>query len=344
VLLAIAILLAAGGPLGLRTQGPLRELFLDVTGADARPIDRPEIDVRWSMANSWNEPMALQRGSDWANQELDEQADSLSLRAKAPWPWLGKRVWSALEWKITEHWGGWSDRPIEAWHSLIGAFNYQRSLYPRDQIHLLYQDAGATAFDIEGGTLAAGDLTARTQVALLTDGPVAVAGRFDFKLPIGSLSAAGGSGGFDAGLGLLATWPFADWGALHGLIALSRFSQLSAPTLLQPKAWHFSAEASFEATAGAWTFLLEDRCLSPLLEPGWVWLPAAGGDDALLSSGYYADFRAHNQISIGVRRGRFSAWLSEDFTPGPNPHSVMKWLWVSNAPDLVIGVAFTQSL
>ncbi len=343
MLLLLSTLLATGGPLGLRTQGPLRELFLDMTGADARPIDRPELDVRWSMANTWNEPMALQRGSDWANQELDEQADSLSFRYKAPWPWWQKRVWSALEWKITEHWGGWSDRPIEAWHSLIGAFNYQRSMYPRNEVHLRYQDAGATAFDIQGATLAPGDLTARTQAALL-DGPVALAARFDFKLPIGSLSAAGGSGGFDAGLGIVATWPFSTWGTLHGLLALSRFSHLSAPTALQPKAWHLSFEASLEATLGSWTFLLEDRALSPLLEPGWQYLPSPGGDDALLSTGLYADFRTHNQISLGVRRGRFSVWLSEDFTPGSNPHSVLKWLWVSNAPDLVIGVAFTQAL
>ena len=49
-------------------------------------------------------------------------------------------------------------------------------------------------------------------------------------------------------------------------------------------------------------------------------------------------------VSLGVRRGRFSAWFSEDFTPGSNPHSVLTWLWVSNAPDVVIGVAFTQPL
>jgi len=67
-------------------------------------------------------------------------------------------------------------------------------------------------------------------------------------------------------------------------------------------------------------------------------------DDALLSSGLYADFRAHNQISIGVRIGRFTIWMSEDFTPGPNPHSVLPFLWVSNAPDLVMGIAYSLSL
>src|SRR5207302_6880316 len=133
---------------------------------------------------------------------------------------------------------GWSDAPIESWHRLIGAFEYQRPLFARNEVHLVYQDVGTTAFDIESATLALGDLTSRTQVALLP-GPVAVAGRFDFKLPVGSLSAAGGSGGFDAGAGLVATWPFSTWGTLHALVALSRFSHLSTPAALQPKAWHF---------------------------------------------------------------------------------------------------------
>ena len=88
-------LVAAGGPLGLRTQGPLRELFLDVTAADARPIDRGEVELRWSVANTWNEPMMLQRGGEWATQTMDEQADAVTLRLRTPWPGF-PTVWSAL--------------------------------------------------------------------------------------------------------------------------------------------------------------------------------------------------------------------------------------------------------
>jgi hypothetical protein len=336
-------LVAAGGPLGLRTQGPLRELFLDITAADARPIDHPEIDVRYSVANTWNEPMALHRGSEWATQTLDEQADALTLRVKVPWPGFTS-VWSAVEWKLTEHWGGWTDRPIESWHSLVGAFNYQRSQYARNQVRLLYADARGSAFDVRSPTLAPGDLTARTQILLL-DAAVALAARMDVKAPFGSLSAAGGSGGFDAGVGLVATWAPSPVVALHVLAAVSRFSTLAAPTALQPKPWHFTAETSLEVEIGAFTLLVEDRVLSPLLQKGWSRVDGGDGtQDALLSSGLYADFRPHNQISIGLRRGRFSTWLSEDFTPGPNPASVLRWAWVSNAPDIVVGVAFTQPL
>jgi len=69
-----------------------------------------------------------------------------------------------------------------------------------------------------------------------------------------------------------------------------------------------------------------------------------GGDDALLSSGLYADFRVHNQISFGARWRNFTLWLSEDFTPGSNPHSVQTWIYVDNAPDVVLGFAYTVSL
>src|SRR3954470_23585207 len=96
VLFALGLILATGGPLGLRTQGPLRELFLDMTAADARPIQRPDFELRWSIANTWNEGMALRRGNEWANQTLDEQADSISLRVRTPWPRFPK-VWTAFE-------------------------------------------------------------------------------------------------------------------------------------------------------------------------------------------------------------------------------------------------------
>ncbi len=340
--LLLALLPAAAGPLGLRTQGALRELFLDVIGADARPLARPELDLRWALANDWNEPMELLLHTDAAHQFLDEQADSLTATYRAPWPRL-PWIWSAIEGRLTEHWGGWSDRPIEAWHRLSGAFDYQRDLFPRDQVHLLYADSGGVAFDVQSARLAIGDLVARTQATLLQGARGAVALRFDLKAPTGLLSRLGGSGGFDLGGGALGTVALAPWATVHGLIALSHFAELSTKTRLQPKPWHWSFELSLALSFGGTEVLLEDRCLSPLLPPGWKRVPG-GGDDALLSSGFYAGFRVHNQISAGVRRGRFSIWASEDFTPGPNPASTLHWLWVSNAPDIVLGLAFTQPL
>jgi uncharacterized protein DUF3187 len=346
LLASAAVQAQSRAPLGARTQGPLRELFLDVTGADARSIPAPELDVRYTVANTWNEPMVLLEGPHSAAQELDEQADSVALRLRVPWSRvLGPRfnhVSTAIEGRVTMHWGGYTDRAIEGWHSFSGAFNFRRDAYPRNQLHLAFGDDGGRAFALDGGSaLAIGDLVLRNQVTLAEAPDWGVAARLDLKLPVGSLARAGGSGGFDAGAGLLGTLEPTGWLTLHGLVALSAFSELSCTCSLQPKTWHFTAELSAAASWGDTTFLIEDRALSPLFPAGWTREPAHG-DDGLLSSGAFADFRVHNQISFAVRRGRFTFWFSEDFTPGPNPHSTLKWAWSSNAPDALFGMSFTQ--
>jgi hypothetical protein len=368
------------GPLGLRTQGTLRELFLDVTGADARAVERPSLELRYTVSNVWNEAMDLSRHGDRAQQELDEQADALGVKLTLPWSAIGgegpalllpgsarplfQRLSTAVELKLTEHWGGWSDRPIEAWHRLIGSFNFDRELHPRNRLRLYVADAGGTAFDLERPTLAFGDVAIRTQF-LLAEGGLAPASpggsaspkapaqsegatsalslRFDFKLPTGRLASAGGSGGFDAAVALLGTAQVSSAIALHGLVAVARFGGFSAPLLLQPKPWHFTAEVSAVFDLGLLQILLEDRVVSPLLQPGWNRLESFG-DDGLLSSGYFAGFRPHNQITWGLRVGRFSVWLSEDFTPGSNPRSSIPFYYESNSPDVTIGARWLQPL
>jgi hypothetical protein len=335
-------------PLGLRTQGPLRELFLDLTGADARSLAAPELNVRYSIANTWNEPMLLTNGSHTATQELDEQADSITIRLRAPWSrFLGpklSRVSTALEARATLHWGGFTDGAIEAWHSISGAFNFRRNFYPNDELHLRFGDDGGQAFNLSGhGRFAFGDLVLRNQITLLEAPDWGIAARLDVKLPTGSLSQAGGSGGFDVGSALLATIEPLDWLTFHGLVGMSAFSQLSCTCSLQPKTWHLTAEISAAASWGKTTFLIEDRVLSPLFPGGWTKEPV-NGDDGLLASGMFADFRTHNQVTFAVRRGRFTVWFSEDVTPGSNPRSTLKWIWSSNAPDVVVGLSFTQPL
>jgi hypothetical protein len=335
-------------PLGVRTQGPLRELFLDMTSADARSLPAPELDVRYTLANTWNEGMTLHAGIHTASQEMDEQADSLAVRLRVPWSRvLGPgfaRVSTAVEERLTLHWGGYSDRAIEGWHAFSGAFNFRRAANPRNELHLSFGDDRGTAFALNGGSaVALGDLVLRNQVTLADAPDWGVAARLDVKLPVGSLGQAGGSGGFDVGAGLLATVEPFGWLTLHGLLATSAFSELSCTCALQPKTWHFTAELSIAASWGGTTFLVEDRALSPLFPGGWN-RESENGDDGLLSSGAFADFRVHNQLTFAVRRGRFTVWFSEDFTPGPNPHSALKWAWSSNAPDALFGVSFTQPL
>ena len=348
LLASTAALPQSRAPLGARTQGPLRELFLELTGADARSLAAPELDVRYTVANTWNEPMVLTAGPHTAAQELDEQADSIAVRLRVPWsrvfgPEL-HRLSTAIEARATLHWGGYTDPAIEAWHSVSGAFNFRREFYPSDQLRLRFADDGGQAFDINGrAVFAIGDLVLRNQMTLLEAAEWGIAARVDVKLPTGSLAQAGGSGGFDAGGALLGTIEPLPWLTLHGLLGLSALSELSCTCSLQPKTWHFTGELSAAASWGATTFLVEDRVLSPLFPGGWTRVPR-NGDDGLLCSGMFADFRVHNQLSFAVRRGRFTGWLSEDFTPGPNPRSTLKWGWSSNAPDVVLGFSFTQPL
>src|SRR5256714_4714072 len=143
-------------PLGTPTQGPLRELFLDETGAEPRRSESSELTLRYSIANSWNEAMSIARGPSISSQEMDEQADSLTVRYRAPWSrWLGPKLAAfstTVEGRFTVHWGGYTDRGIEAWHGLVGAFNYERSRFPHNQVHLALGDEGGSAFQIDGAT------------------------------------------------------------------------------------------------------------------------------------------------------------------------------------------------
>jgi hypothetical protein len=381
ILLALAILCAAPtsapepmpdlAPLGLRTQGTLRELFLDLIGTDARPISKASLDLRYAVANDWGIPTAYQRGGTTVLQLLDEQADSLTLSARVPWSTLlgpgpapigarplWERLSSTIELRATLHWGGWSDRPIEAWHGFSGAFNFQRELYPRNQIHVfLGSTDGATAFDVQSSTFALGDAVVRNQLTLWEGGVSAgalapsgelrpawaVALRFDFKAPLGSLAKLGGSGGWDGGVAVVGTVEATTWLTLHSLLGLSLTSAWDSAIALQPKTYHSTAELSAVVGLWGWAFFVEDRVVSPLLMPGWDREEAAG-NDGYLASPYAADFRAHNQLSFGLRRQGLSVWLSEDFTPGPNPRSNLKWLYNSNAPDVVLGVAYRREL
>lgn len=359
-------------PLSLRTQGSVRELFLDMTIDDARPYPALELRLQYGIANDWGIPTALHRDGAAALQLLDEQADALTAAVRVPWsrllgaggrlPGSGRPLWervsTTLEGRLTLHWGGWSDEPIESWHDLVGAFNFNRADYARNQIRLFLGDPnGPAAFDVSSPRLALGDVVARTQATLLEGGfgygslepgnylppRWAVALRVDVKAPTGRLSRLGGSGGWDAGAGLVATAELFPWLTAHAMVALSAFSPFAAPIALQPKTWHTTAELSLAASAEGFTFLLEDRIVSPLLAPRWE-RQEEGGNNGLLASTYFGSFRNHNQVTWGLRRGRFSFWLSEDFTPGDNSRSTLHWLYNSNAPDVVIGVAFTQGL
>jgi len=356
---------ASDGPMELGTDGTFGSLFLQMTSADARRLEKIEVDVRWSIANDWCIPTTLTRGSEQVLLQNDEQADTLAASVRVPWSrFLGpgpaagslplwERFSTALEWRVVEHWGGWTDAPIEGWHNLIQSLNFERAQYPRNAVNVTLLDlATGQGLSLHSAQFAVGDLVLRTQFLLAEGGSSAadagrsgwgVSARLDVKAPTGSPWHLGGSGGWDAGAALLATVELAPGLTLHGMAATSVFSPLALPEPLQPRTWHFAGEASLVWRLGAVALLIEDRVDSTLFQGGWQRVPL-DGNVGFLSSGYYGAFRPQNQVSGGVRWNGFTFWVSEDFTPGPNPYQPQHWFYDSNTPDLEIGLAYTFSL
>jgi hypothetical protein len=364
VLLAAVALVAASGvaraeegggvradrPLGVITPGPWRGLFLDLPLADARAGAEPRLTVRWWMANSWSIPTVLQRGGRAVEVQQDEQADVLEATVRVGWAELlgegplASRLSTAAAWRLTEHWGGWSDRLIEAWHRLGSFDGFDRSSHPRDAVRLtLREPGGATALALTGPRLAGGNLVLRTSARLIwgeaARGPWAVTARLDLKLPTGRLADAGGSGGLDLGLALGASGPLAGWLTGHAQGTVARLSPLSSALPLQPERWQVGVEASLAAALPAgWVALVESRALAPLFPGDWALgqVPPRQGDAVT------AITRWQNQITLGIRKGAVTAWLSEDFTPGQRRPVGWSWFYDTNAPDLVLGVAVEQ--
>jgi hypothetical protein len=331
-------------PLGVRTPGTLRELFLDVTLSDARAPRRITSDLRWSAANTWSTPTVVTRGGRSARIWTDEQADSLTFAPRVPWTIGGLRGASALELRVTAHWGGWSDPIISGWHRVLGVHNYTRGRYPESVARLaLAGDGDRAAFSFEGARIAAGDVVLRNQLTVLSGGAAgdplaawAVAVRADLKIPTGALASAGGSRGFDAGAALVATRALTPWSTLHAMASVKALSRLPSYAGLQPERLQLGGEISLALHGGRWALLIEDRVHSPLMEGGWSY---AGSASARRSTAFPALFWIQNQVSVGVRRGALTLWVSEDVTPGGGDPA-QRGYYLSNAPDIVLGLAF----
>jgi hypothetical protein len=346
------------GPLAVVTPGTFRWLFLDMPLSDARGAGGPaaavRLDLRWWLSSDWSEPTQLVRGGRTVWVREDVQSDVLQAAVTVPWGRLGApaalaRVETTAELRLAMRWGGWTDQGISRWHGLIGAWNYHRNKFPADVVDVRLEEAGGrTLIRLRHGQAAISDLALRTQIPLLEGRPGAgpdwaVALRADLKLPTGRLALAGGSGGVDAGLGLLATLSPAPWLTLHAMGAARLVSPLPHGFPLQPSPVQWGLDASIVVRPHRVVALvLEDRLSSPLFGGAWRLAP---GYDEPEATAYYALLRPQNQISGGLRLGEVTAFLSEDFTPwhrisgDPGPD----WFFNSNSPDLVLGLSWARS-
>jgi hypothetical protein len=343
----VAAVVRADRPLGVLTLGPWRALFLDLPLADSRPGAEPSLVVRWYLANSWSLPTVLHQGSRSVEVQHDEQADVLEVTARMGWAALlgdgpvTRRLSTAVAWRLTQHWGGWSDEPIEEWHELGRYNDFERPDFPRDAVRLtLREPGGATAVALTRPRLAVGDLVLRTTLLLhegeTARGPWAATARLDLKLPFGRLSDAGGSGGFDAGLALAASAPLTGWLTGHLQLTAARLSSLAVGLPLQPRRWQWGLEASLAAQLPwGWVLLAETRYLTTLFAGRWT----LGSVPPNQADAVTAITRPQNQISFGLRKSPVTFWFSEDFTPGRRPEVGWVWFTNCNAPDVALGVA-----
>jgi hypothetical protein len=356
--LALALAAPAGAvsdaPLELDTPGPVRGLFLDMPLSDARPPARPQVGIRWSFANAWSRAAVLERGAELVVVQGDAQADVLRLALTVPWSrfsdsGLAARAATSVEGRLVAWWGGWSDRPIEAWHGLVGSWNFERQLYPRDAVRLeLSQVNGPRLADVDGAQVAAGDVAVRTRIQLAGDvdpaARFAVALRVDVKVPTGRLSAMTGSSRPDGGLGLAVTWAPAPWVTVHALGSARVVSPLPRGFALQPRQVQGGLDAGVVVRfRSGLALVLEDRVSTPLVEAGWR-LPQ--GTEEPEATSWYALDRPHNQVSGGLRWREVTAFFSEDFTPGSRlrTDSGPPWFYDSNAPDFLFGVEWRREL
>jgi hypothetical protein len=346
------------GPLEVRTPGSLRDLFLDVVQWDARAVPALRLDVGWALANDWSTPTTLTRDGSLVEVRLDEQADSLTAAVRVPWGVVfgapedsfARRLATALELRGTWHWGGWTDGAINAWHGLFSYNDFARPSLPPDQVNLrLARPLGTTPVDIHAPTFAFGDLVLRNQVLLWQGGePLApghparagVSARLDLKIPTGSLSRMGGSGGWDLGVALEGTWQATSWLVGHAIVSGAAWSKMTGGLPLQPRAFQASVGLSLVGLLGDWSFVLEDRYATPAFEYGWTWVETRP-EWNLQSSASNAVTLAQNQITFGIRYGPITFWFMEDFTIGSVPGLGPRWFYDTNAPDVAFGLTLT---
>lgn len=352
----------ASRPLGLSTGGAFGSLFLEPTGSDARGLPGAELEISWSLANDWGAPVPLRAGARRIWIQTDVQTDSLAVRLRLPWaqllgqppgsPW--DRLSTAVEARLVQHWGGWTDRPIETWHGWVGSTNFGRASFERDRVRVLALDLETgRGLRLEDPRLSPGDLVLRTQLLLAQGGrsPLGadlarwgLSARLDAKVPIGRPSTLGGSGGWDAGAALLTTAELLPGLTLHALAGATLISPLPASLPLPVQPLRLFGELSLAMQLGPWALLLEGRVSGPIardLSP----LPEVSPFQ-VEASAYYGLALAASRVGFGLRRGAVTFWLSEDWSLGAAPRATgaSNWFYNSNAPDLALGLQWTVPL
>jgi len=190
-LLAPAASPAFEGPLAVRNQFPL---FMHV---DAPRLESAAAGTAFSAGISYSSIFLVRGSASW-DFGIDAELAELSLRyGKAFGPFeLG------AELPVYFFSGGFMDGFLEGYHKAFGFSDYGRSARPNNQFLYEVRRDGALVVKGSDSGPGIGDLRLSAKYILLQEDP-AVGLRVDVELPTGDAKKGFGSGGLDAGVGLL---------------------------------------------------------------------------------------------------------------------------------------------
>jgi hypothetical protein len=334
----------------MRLLGPLREPFLQPVLADARAPGPASVTLGVAVANSWSVPTTLERGGRTVRAQMDGQLEVAQLSATLPFRLRRRgaaRAEATLEVKLLRHRGGITDALIESWHRHGGFTNFGRERHPLDEVRLLLaEEGGATLADVRGAESGFGDVALRAR-AVLAEGPRGlgeaarwgVSAALALEAPTGSQRLLFGSGGWEAGAAVMGTYEVRRWLTVHGQAGVVRPSRLPGGFPLQPAALQATFEVSLAAEWRGFALVVEDR-LATRAFASRGWTTVLEPPDTVPHTATFALLRPHNQITVGVRRGPFTLWFAEDFTPGTAPGG--RWYYDSNGPDVALGLSLRR--
>jgi len=316
----------------------LRELFLEVTGADARSLPSPELDVRYTIANtgtsrwpSWLD--RTRRRRSWTSRRTPLRCGG-ACRVACARPGFA-RFSTAVEGRLTMHWAGHrpSHRSLALVQRRLQLPARRLSAQPAPSPLRRRRRPGLRAR--RGLAFAVGDLVLRNQVTLAEAPGWGVAARLDLKLPVGSLGRAADPAG-----------------SMPAPACSGRWSRRAADLARAPRAERVLG-AGLHLFAAAEDLALHRRAVHRGVL-GRDHLPGRGPRAPRRSSrpagpawprtattacSPRAPSRTSactNQVSFALRRGRLPSGSART-SPRANPHSSLKWAWSSNAPTWCSG-------
>jgi hypothetical protein len=189
-------------PLATSDQNVFIQLHTLPSPGEARAVGPGSVSLDWrfDLANQAH----IEEPSGDERIVLDSESWRLGLQAD--WG-LGDRLSVGLLLPLVWHHGGVLDRPIRAWHDLVGVSNARRRQFQDGELELAYFRDGIELQALRESSAGIGDLRLQADWRLreARPGSRSLVLRPGLKLPSGSTDRLHGSGGLDLSLQLMST-------------------------------------------------------------------------------------------------------------------------------------------